>query len=60
MIEATIVNKHGNIFNVKWQLTLDEAERLLGEPFIVIRSEGRRTAIATSSVDVFDLHEVAE
>jgi len=60
MIHANIINKHGHQFNVQWPLTLEEAERLLQEPFIVIRSEGRRTAISTQSIDVFDLQEMPE
>ena len=60
MIQVNIVTKVGNQFSVQWDLTPDQAEALLREPFVIIRGADRRTAIATNSIDLFDVVSVPE
>ena len=60
MIQVSILTKQGNQFSVQWDLTPDQAEALLREPFVIIRGPERRTAVATSSIDLFDVVSVPE
>ena len=59
MVKIQILTRHGNSIGVEVE-DLDEARKLLSNQFVVVNSQDRFTAIAVSSIDLFDAVAVPE
>jgi len=59
MVEVRIITRQGNTIETVAE-SMDDAKKLLGQPFVVIDGGDRFTAVAVSSIDLFDARDVGE
>jgi len=58
-VKVNIFTKHGHNIQISVE-NMEEARALLTQPFITTEAVGRFTAIAISSIEVFDAQEVSQ